>query len=307
MILMKIKGLFKKINKNKQESIVAYGMILPAIVLLIIFVFIPLIIAIYRSFFEKSINGNDYVGLYYYLKVFKNSNFIKSIGNVLLFAITITLVQIVISFIFANILVRIKNRFGRFARTIIYIPYLLSGIVVSVIFTLLITYNGGVLNSIIEGFGHDPIAWNNDKFWSPISIIVPSLWIGFGYTSLVMYAGLINIPKEYFEAAQMDGANVLQSTFKISIPFMKNYFILLVVSGIAANLQMYEIPMIMTNGQPLNRTMTPVLYIMHNRSNGNVSDSEITAMAILIMIIILLINSVVFYLFKDRDDKKKVR
>lgn len=299
---MKLQESFKKINKKKQEAITGYLMIAPALILLIIFVFIPLIIAIYRSFFEVSGGINSFVGLKYYVKTFMNENFIRSIGNVLIFSVIITFLQIVLSFLFANVLVRIKGRFGVFARTIIYLPYLLSGVVVAVIFTLLTTYNGGVLNSIIESWGLDPIAWNNDSFWSPISIIVPTIWIGFGYTTLVMYAGLINIPKDYYEAAQMDGAGFWRQMFSLSIPCMKNYFVLLIVTNIVANLQMYEIPMIMTNGQPLNKTMTPVLYIMHSRSNGNISDSEITAMALLVMIIILIINSAVFYLFRDKKE-----
>ena len=220
------------------------------------------------------------------------------------FASIITVSQIVISFLFANVLTRVKGRYGIFCRTIIYLPYLLSGIVVAVIFTLLTTYNGGVLNSIIESWGLNPVAWNNDRIFSPISIIIPTIWIGFGYTTLVLYAGLINIPREYYEAAAIDGAGFWQTLFRISIPSLKNYFVLLVVTGVVANLQMYEIPMIMTNGQPLNKTMTPVLYIMHNRANGNISDSEITAMAILVMIVILLINSIVFYLFKDKKEDR---
>ena len=295
---------FKKLKNKTQESIIAYSMILPAVILLTIFVFIPLIIAVYRSFFDKTATGNEFIGFYYYIKTFKNTNFLKSILNVFIFAVIITSSQIVLSFLFANVLVRIKGRYGIFCRTIIYLPYLLSGIVVAVIFTLLTTYNGGVLNSIIESWGLDPVAWNNNSFWSPVSIIIPTIWIGFGYTTLVLFAGLKNIPREHFEAAEIDGATFLQSMFYISIPSLKNYFILLVVTGIVVNLQMYEIPMIMTNGQPLNQTMTPVLYIMHNRANGNVQDSEITAMAILVMIVILIINSLVFYLFKDKKEDR---
>lgn len=295
---------FKKLKSKTQESIVAYSMILPAVILLTIFVFIPLIIAIYRSFYDKTATGNNFIGFYYYIKTFKNANFLKSVLNVFKFAVIITVSQIVLSFLFANVLVRIRGRYGIFCRTIIYLPYLLSGIVVAVIFTLLTTYNGGVLNSILESMGFDPVAWNNNQFWSPVSIIIPTIWIGFGYTTLVLFAGLINIPREYYEAAQIDGASFLQTMIWISIPSLKNYFILLVVTGIVANLQMYEIPMIMTNGQPLNQTMTPVLYIMHNRANGNVQDSEITAMAILVMIVILIINSLVFYLFKDKKEDR---
>ena len=295
---------FKKLKNKTQESIIAYSMILPAVILLTIFVFVPLLIAIYRSFFDKTATGNNFIGFYYYIKTFKNTNFLKSILNVFTFAVIITTSQIVLSFLFANVLVRIKGRYGIFCRTIIYLPYLLSGIVVAVIFTLLTTYNGGVLNSILESWGLDPVAWDNDNFWSPVSIIIPTMWIGFGYTTLVLFAGLKNIPREHFEAAEIDGATFLQSMFYISIPSLKNYFILLVVTGIVVNLQMYEIPMIMTNGKPLNQTMTPVLYIMHNRANGNVQDSEITSMAILVMIVILIINSLVFYLFKDKKEDR---
>jgi len=287
-------------NKKKEEALTGILMILPALVLLTVFVFVPLIMAIYRSLFDTTSSGSVFIGAYYYIKTIKNINFLKSIGNVLVFSFIITTLQIVFSFLFANLLVRVKGRFGVFARVIIYLPFLLSGIVVAVIFTLLTTYNGGVLNSIIESFGGNPVAWNNSKIFSPISIIVPTIWIGFGYTSLILYAGLINVPKDYYEAAEMDGAGFFQSMFHISIPSMKNLFILLIVTSIVTNLQMYEIPMIMTNGQPANMTMVPVLYIMHARSNGNISDSEITASAILLMVIILLINSTIFYLFRDK-------
>ena len=215
----------------------------------------------------------------------------------------ITVLQITLSFLFANVLVRIKGRYGVFARTIIYLPYLLSGIVVAVIFTLLTYFNGGVLNSIIQDLGGEPIAWKSDAFWAPVSIIIPTLWIGFGYTTLVMYAGLTNIPKDYYEAADMDGAGFWKKMFKISIPCMKNYFILLVVTNIVGNLQMYEIPMMMTDGK--EDTLTPVYYIMLNRSMGsNINDSQITALAVLVMIVILIINSFIFYFFRDKEETR---
>jgi len=292
-------------QKHREERITAILMITPALLLLTVFVIVPLVMAIYRSFFDYRAGGlSDPVGFANYVTILKNNIFFKSIFNVLKMALVITVSQIVLSFLFANALLRVKGRLSVFSRTIIYLPFLISGIVVAVIFTLLTTFNGGIVNALLSVLNIDPIAFNNDPFWSPISIIIPTIWVGFGYYALVMYAGLINIPKAHFEAAQMDGAGFLKTTFWITIPCMKNYFILLIVTLIVANLQMFEIPLIMTNGQPANQTMTPVLYLIHSRSNGNISDSEITAAAILIMIIILLINSTIFYLFKT---KKKDR
>ena len=300
---MNLPNTFKKLDKKKQESLVGLLMIAPAVILLIIFVFVPLGMAIYRSLFETVAGETKFVGLKLYEWTLDNEMFIKSILNVLLFAVIITVLQITLSFLFANVLVRIKGRYGVFARTIIYLPYLLSGIVVAVIFTLLTYFNGGVLNSIIQDLGGDPIAWKSDAFWAPVSIIIPTLWIGFGYTTLVMYAGLTNIPKDYYEAADMDGAGFWKKMFKISIPCMKNYFILLVVTNIVGNLQMYEIPMMMTDGK--ENTLTPVYYIMLNRSMGsNINDSQITALAVLVMIVILIINSFIFYFFRDKEEAR---
>ncbi len=286
---------------NKYESRSAYLFILPSLILLFIFVILPLLLAVYRSFFDYRYGqANDFVMFNNYISILRNEIFFQSFRNVLVFSFIITFLQIILSFLFANLLTKLTGKIGVFSRTIIYLPHLISGIVVAVIFTLMTTYNGGIINSLLGSMDIDPIPFNNDPFWSPISIIVPSIWIGFGYYTLVMYAGIINIPKDYFEAAKVDGANMFQSTLFITIPCMKNYFILMIVTQIVGNLQMFEIPMIMTNGQPANKTMTPVLYLIHSRANGNISDSEITAASILIMIMILLINSLVFYLMRTK-------
>ena len=200
-----------------------------------------------------------------------------------------------------------RNKFGVFVRTIIYLPYLFSGIVVGCIFTLLTYYNGGVINGILgEWFNADPISFTMDEFWAYVAIIVPTIWVGSGYTTLIFYSGLINIPKDYYEAAEVDGAGFFKVTWYIVLPQLKNYFVLIIVTLVTANLQMFEIPMIMTNGQPVNATMTPVLYLIHARANGNVSQSEIIAASILIMLFIGAINAIVFSLTNAKNKRRNV-
>jgi len=297
----------KPIKKDKEEQITGLIMVLPIVVLLGIFVAVPLVYASYRSFFT-GIYTSTFVGFDNYGLVLKNEYFVKSLITVTIFSIIITVLQLLLSFFFAHVLQKMQNKYGVFIRTIIYLPYLISPIVVGVIFTLLTTFNGGAINSVLNSIGIDSIAFNNDVFWSPMSIIIPTIWIGFGYFSLVMYAGLVNIPKVYYEAAWIDGANFFQTLRYITLPNMKNYFVLLTVTLIVANLQMFEVPLMMTNGQPANKTMTPVLYLIHSRSNGNITDGEILAASILIMIVIAVINSLVFmfsnfYSSKDEGDR----
>ncbi len=290
--------LKKRLN---EESLTAYLMLLPSFIMLTIFVVIPLILAFHRSFFDYRVYDEvqKFVGFDNFIYVLKNEVFVKSVINVTIFTLIITVATIVISFLFAHVIKQLNKRLGSTVRIIIYLPFLLSGVVVSVIFTLLTTFNGGLINELLKIINLNPIPFDNSAFWAPISIIVPTIWIGFGYNTLVMYAGLINIPKEYYEAASIDGANALDKLFRITIPNMKNYFVLLTVGLVTINLQMFDIPMMMTNGAPANKTMTPVLYLIHSRSNGNISDSQILAAALLVMVVIVTINSLVFKTLKS--------
>ena len=295
-------------NKTTEEKVSGLICIAPAFILLTIFVLVPLVMAIWRSFYyyESGPVDSYFVGFENYKAILKNEIFLKSLGNVLLMALCIVSFQVIGSFIFASILVKVRNKFTVFVRVIIYLPYLFSGIVVGCIFTLLTTYNGGFINGLITLFDGEPISFQMDKFWAYLSIIVPTLWVGMGYTTLVFYSGLINIPNDYLEAARVDGAGYFTKLFSIILPSLKNYFVLIIVTLVTGNLQMFEIPMMMTNGLPLNMTMTPVLYLVHLRSNGNVSESQIIAASILIMLSVGAINAIVFSLTnrKDKDERR---
>lgn len=295
-------------NKTTEEKVSGLICVAPAFILLTIFVLVPLVMAIWRSFYyyESGPVDSYFVGFENYKAILKNEIFLKSLGNVLLMALCIVSFQVIGSFIFASILVKVRNKFTVFVRVIIYLPYLFSGIVVGCIFTLLTTYNGGFINGLITLFDGEPISFQMDKFWAYLSIIVPTLWVGMGYTTLVFYSGLINIPNDYLEAASVDGAGYFTKLFSIILPSLKNYFVLIIVTLVTGNLQMFEIPMMMTNGLPLNMTMTPVLYLVHLRSNGNVSESQIIAASILIMLSVGAINAIVFSLTnrKDKDERR---
>ena len=295
-------------NKTTEEKVSGLICIAPAFILLTIFVLVPLVMAIWRSFYyyESGPVDSYFVGFENYKAILKNEIFLKSLGNVLLMALCIVSFQVIGSFIFASILVKVRNKFTVFVRVIIYLPYLFSGIVVGCISTLLTTYNGGFINGLITLFDGEPISFQMDKFWAYLSIIVPTLWVGMGYTTLVFYSGLINIPNDYLEAASVDGAGYFTKLFSIILPSLKNYFVLIIVTLVTGNLQMFEIPMMMTNGLPLNMTMTPVLYLVHLRSNGNVSESQIIAASILIMLSVGAINAIVFSLTnrKDKDERR---
>ena len=276
-------------------------MLIPGFVMMTIFVVIPLAMAIYRSFFSYGVYDveSEFVGFYNYYYILSDGNFTKSLANVVLFALIITILTVVLSFFFAIAIKALNNKLTTVAKIIIYLPFLLSGVVASIMFAFIFNYGGGLINSILISSGQDPIAFGKDGIWPYLLIILPTVWLGFGYNTLVLYAGLMNIPKSYYEAADIDGASFWRKLFKITIPNMKNYFVLLIVNLITANLQMFDIPLMMTGGGPGTDTLTPVLYIYNLYRDTTKSSSISIAASVILMVPIVVINIIVFKLIRS--------
>lgn len=277
-----------------------YGMLAPGFILLTIFVMVPFGIALYRSFTDYfAYNDNvQFVWFQNYVRILQDESFFKSLGNVVLMTLIYTVIMVLISFGFAFVIKKLSPKLAGITKIICYIPFLLSGIVLSVVFIFIFS-NNGLINAIRIANDQDRIVFNADGIWPYVIIILPMIWGGFGYNSLIMLAGLLSIPKDYYEAAQIDGATPWKSLFKITIPNMKNYFVLIIINLITGGLQMFELPMMMTGGGPLEQTLTPVLFIFLQKQNPSLQECQIMAGSILIMIPIALINILVFKVIRS--------
>ena len=287
----------KYVYRNKWY---AYAMIAPGFILLTIFVIIPFVIALYRSVTDYyAYNTNvQFVWFENYVRILKDDSFFKSLKNVVMMTLIYTVIMVVITFAFAHVIKKLSPRLASATKILCYIPFLLSGIMLSIIFIFIFS-NNGLINAIRANGGKERIVFNQDGVWPYFIIILPLIWAGFGYNSLVMLAGLLNIPKDYYEAAEMDGANAWKRLRYITIPNMKNYFVLIIINLITGGLQMFELPMMMTGGGPLESTLTPVLFIFLQKQNPSLQECEIMAGSILIMIPIALINILVFKVIRS--------
>ncbi len=275
-------------------------MMLPAFALLTIFVITPFVMAVYRSFTDYSAYNENIKFVWFdnYVTILSDVSFIKSLGNVVLMTVIYAVLMFVLSFLFALLLTKLTPKTANVAKVVTYLPFMLSGILLSVIFIFLFSQNG-LFNAPRMSHDADGISFATDGIWPYVIIILPLLWGGFGYNSLVMYAGLLNIPNAYYEAAEIDGANGWNKLWGITIPNMKNYFVLIIINLITGGLQMFELPLMMTSGGPLEKTLTPVLFIFWQKSNPSIPESAVVAGAILIMIPIAAINLIVFKLIRS--------
>ncbi len=288
-----------KLSTSRMDHWTAYLMILPSLLALGVFVLVPLFMALEKSFTDWQFYAEShFIGLSNFAMVLKNQLFQVSLGNILWFAAVIIPLQIIMSFLFAHVLKGMSPRIGAYAKTAVYVPTVISGVVASVIFLFIFNYQGGILNFIIRQLGGKRIGFLAEPILAKWSVSIASLWLGFGYNSLVMYAGLQNVPQSYYEAAEVDGAGALTKLFKITIPSLKNVFILIVINMMTGTLQMFDLPYMMMNGTggPVNSTLTPMIYIYNNFKSFDFSKGYTVAAALLLMVIIGALNSIVFTL-----------
>ena len=279
-------------------------MLLPGLALLTTFTIVPFVMSFGNSFSNydsyNKINGikTVFVGFANYVRIFKEERFIKSLGNVSFMAAVYAASMFLFSFIIANAYTKLSENLTNVAKTISYIPHLMSGIVLSIVFTMLFS-GDGLFESISMTLGHGRIGFAVTFPLYYLIIWIPLLWSGLGYNSIVMYAGLMNIPTAYYEAASIDGANAWEKLWYITIPNMKNYFVLVIIHLVTGGLQMFELPYMLTGGGPLNKTLTPVLFLFFEYQSPTLSYGVCLAAAILVMIPIAIINAIIFKLIKS--------
>ncbi|MDQ0727958.1 carbohydrate ABC transporter permease [Microbacterium sp. W4I20] len=282
-------------NRYKyRDNRTAYWFLVPLVVLLGIFVIWPAIYAGFLSFQDWSFYKDpEFVGIRNYANVLKDPLFIATIGRGFLFVLMTVPPMLILAFLFASLVVAVSRRAASVLKVSIYIPTIISAVITSIIFVLIYNYSGGLLNAFLGVFGVEPIAWIGDPKWALLAVAVPAIWLGMGLTSLIMVAAMVDIPTEYYEAAAMEGANWGQKTAYITIPQMKNVMLYLLITGFVAAIQQFELPLVMTQGGPLDSTTLPNLFIFnHFRNDVNVGYS--IAAALLLFVVLGTISALVF-------------
>lgn len=283
---------------SKKEMRVAYLMILPALLGIVIFALVPIVKAFKESFYNYSFYSDPvFVGLKNYKQVWRDRYFWNSLRVGIKYVLIVVPILIVGSFLFANLIVKLRGFIASFVKTAIYVPTVISGVVASMIFMFIYDYQAGILNILLKALGMTGQAWLANPTFALGCVAVPRIWLGFGYTTLFMLGGILDIPGIYYEAARLDGANSLQCMLKITIPSMKNIFIFLFISNIVSTMQEFDLPYNMTGGGPSAVTTTPSLYVYNHFVGDNTIGFSLAA-AMMISVVLGALSLLVFKTIK---------
>lgn len=251
-------------RKKNQKTIGLY--LFPAILMVIVLLYLPIFINLYESFFNWGAmsSSHEFVGFANYLKMFQDKVFYVALKNNLIFTVMSVVFQIGVSLIIASVL---ESRFMRkkqnFFRTVYFIPSLLMVTVVGITFKMIYSPSIGVINPLLEKLGIDAsgIDLLGNAGSATYAIAAMSQWQYIGYTVILFIVAIQNIPEDLYEAADIDGAGAVKKFFYITLPEIKDTILINTIITVTGAIREYDEVFVTTKGGPGYATETLATYL----------------------------------------------
>lgn len=289
-------------RKRRVWSKYAWGLafIAPALVIFVLFLWVPIVKGFVYSFYQVDfVHGNTFVGLDNYRTVFQDAEVGTAVKNTLYYMVLALFMGFWVPCVFAIAISELKFMQG-FVRVSAYLPNVIPAVVLYGLWRWM--YDPvGPINASLTQSGFDMIAFLTDKSWSMISLVVMETWQQFGAAMLIYLAGVLSIPRDWYEAAEIDGAGVWQRIRYITLPSIKNLMALMLVLQLIATSQGYLSQYAMLGGGPNNATLTYGLLII-KYAFTRIDFGVASALGVLMFIALSLLAFINFKL--DRKEAK---
>ncbi|MBQ9246571.1 sugar ABC transporter permease [bacterium] len=276
--------------------------LIPALVFLFVFFFIPFFQTIILSLqdYSTDIYNPTFVGISNYSALLKSSEFYTALINTFLFLLMVVPFLAVFPLIVAIFINQKIKGIGLY-KVLIYLPVVVSIVVVAIAFKWLYAQQG-ILNYFMEMINLKPIGWLTDTHWALFSVALVTIYKGIGYYMMIYLAALMGVPKDLYEAAEVDGANPFFKHLTVTIPhIMPTIALVVTISSISA-LKVFAEIYVMTKGGPLNSTKTIVYYI-YERAFENLDLSMASTASVVLLLIILVFSIINITFFENKRYK----
>lgn len=275
------------------EFFAAWVFILPAILGTFVFIVIPVIASFALSFTSWDlVNPIKFVGFTNYIDLFKEPLFYKILLNTFVFAISTSVLGVIIPLVLASIL-NSKIRGSEFYKTAYFLPFITPMIVIGVIWEWIFDPNIGLLNQFL----HLHINWLYDVHFAMPALIIVSVWKLIGYNMIIFLSALSGISQSMFEAAKIDGASAFQTFKNVTIPLLSPTIFFVVIITAISSFQVFDLIYLMTQGGPLDSTNV-LVYTIYKNAFEFFNVGKASAIAYVLFVIILVLTLVQWKLRK---------
>jgi ABC-type sugar transport system permease subunit len=245
----------------KKRRLLPYLLMTPYITFLCVFVLFPIFFCFYLTFQKWNIIAPmKFIGVANYTRLFNDRLFWKAIGNTLKFLLLHIPLQLVVSLFLAYLLNQ-KLRALSFFRSSFFMPVIISGVVVTILWQQLLGLDTGVINRMLASLHLSKVGWLVDPDVAIYSIAAMATWKNVGLYVILFLVGLQTVPPQYYEAAKLEGASNWQQFYHITLPMINPTVFVVVILSTIGGFSLFIEPYIMTGGGPLNTTLSAVLYI----------------------------------------------
>lgn len=280
-----------------------FTFVIPALCFYILFFWVPFLSGIFYSFTDWNGVTANFIGFQNYIRLFQDPQIISSFGNSVFYTAAITVFQNILGLLLA-LLVK-KNCFkNSVTRTLLFMPYIFSSLAIGYIFRFIFEPNMGALNSFLELLHLEALKqpWLSEPFLARCVIVFVTVWQCCGYTMIINVAGLQGIPVEYYEAANLDGANRWQQFKTITFPLLASATTVNIVLCLIGNLQIYNQIFAITGGGPGYETESVAMTVYRlGFGTGGSRWGYGAAMSVVMFAIIMILTVIVTSILRKRE------
>ncbi|WP_391560041.1 carbohydrate ABC transporter permease [Robertmurraya sp.] len=279
-------------NKEKNENVVGLLFVSPMLIGVSVLVLIPILATFVLSFSEWSfitpLSQLQWVGFDNFTRLFEDPVFLKSLLNNAIFILTVPICMI-ISLLLAITIDRNVYLKG-FFKVAFFMPYISSVVAIAVVWQVLFHPSAGPINQVLMSLGIDsPPKWIADPNFALFSIMLIQVWVSIGFNMIIFLAGLQNIPKDLYEAADIDGANAWVKFRHITVPMISPTSFFLFITGIISTFKVFDLVAVLTKGGPMHST-SMIVWNLYETAFVNLKIGPASAMAVVLFVIVFAIT-----------------
>jgi len=259
-----VKVKYKASALRRQESLAGFLFVSPMLIGVTVLTLLPIIATFVLSFgdwnFVAGLNGFKWVGLDNFTKLFADDSFLISMRNNFIFLLTVP-IYLAISMVLAILINKYVYMKG-FFKVAYFMPYISNVVAVAIVWQVLFHPSAGPVNQFLMSIGiANPPKWIADPAYALLSVMMISVWISIGYNMIIYLAGLQSIPKDLYEAADIDGANAWVQFRSITLPMLSSTTFFLLITGIISTFKVFDLIAVLTAGGPIQSTSMLVWYL----------------------------------------------
>jgi multiple sugar transport system permease protein len=285
---------------NYKNKLTPYIFLLPSVLIIAVFALIPLAHALIISFQKDILIDQSFCGFKHYLSLMDDTEFWAAMRNTFYYSFITVPVGLVLAL--GTALLLNQKLAGRAVfRTVFFLPVIISMVVIAMIWRWMFSENFGIFNQLLALFGFNPVNWLTNAKTALPSIMVMSIWKGYGYGMVIYLAGLQGIPGSYYEAARIDGADRSQQFWFITLPLLAPTTLFVLVVAFIGSFQVFEQVYVMMGGAPNLNTTVLVYYIYHQFGKGDLGLA--CAAAFILFAIILVLTLIQFWMFSEKKPR----